>query len=208
MIYYWIDILGTIAFAISGALSAMRKQMDIFGVIIIAFVTAIGGGTFRDLLIGVRPVTWLTTLTPSLLILGGAIIAIIFRSKLAHLSRSLFVFDTLGIGFFTIVGIEKAMAVGIHPALCIGLGTVSACFGGVTRDILCNEIPIIFRKEIYATACIAGGLTYLGLEQIPQIDEDYSTMTSILVVIAIRAYAVISGKSIPKLYRSLKDDET
>lgn len=206
MIYHWIDILGTIVFAISGALTAMRKQMDIFGVIIIAFVTAIGGGTVRDVLIGVRPVTWLTTLTPALLILGGTILAVVFRRKIAYLSRSLFIFDTLGIGFFTIVGIEKAMAAGIHPALCIGLGTVSACFGGVTRDILCNEIPIIFRKEIYATACIAGGITYISLEQIPNVDEDFSTMASILIVIAIRAYAVISGKSIPRIYRKLDDE--
>lgn len=200
MLYQWIDILGTAAFAVSGALAAIRKRLDVFGVIIVAFVTAIGGGTIRDLLIGIRPVSWLQSLQPTIIILVSAIVAILFRKKLDKFSTSLFLFDTIGIGLFTIVGIEKAMAAGIHPALCIGLGTVSACFGGVSRDILCNEIPIIFQKEIYATACIAGGTMYTLLYSIKLVDNDFATLASIILVIGIRLYAVIFKKSLPSIY--------
>lgn len=201
MIYYWIDILGTLAFAISGALVAMEKRLDVFGILIISFVTAIGGGTIRDLLIGNTPVTWLQNVSTTFIILMGCILAIIFRNALNNLSRTLFLFDTLGIGLFTILGIEKALGAGIHPVLCVALGTVSACFGGVTRDILCNEIPIIFRKEIYATACLAGGVVYFLLLQIPRIDIDFVVITSISTVIIIRLYAVIFNKSLPSIYK-------
>lgn len=200
MLYLWIDILGTAAFAISGSLAAIRKRLDVFGVIIVAFVTAIGGGTIRDLLIGLRPVSWLQSVQPAAIIFVSSVAAILFRKKLDKFSTSLFLFDTIGIGLFTIVGIEKAMAAGIHPALCVGLGTVSACFGGVSRDILCNEIPIIFQKEIYATACIAGGTMYTILHSIDLVDNDFATLASIILVIGIRLYAVIFKKSLPSIY--------
>lgn len=201
MFYHWIDILGTASFAISGALTAMKKKLDIFGVIIISFVTAIGGGTIRDLLIGVRPVSWLTNISTSVIIFVAATFTVLFRVKLVRLSKSLFLFDTLGLGLFTILGLQKAAAIGIHPALCVGLGTVSACFGGVSRDILCNEIPVIFRKEIYATACIAGGILYFILLTIPRIDHDFVSMAAITLIIAIRMYAVIFKKSLPSIYK-------
>lgn len=203
MLYQWIDILGIAAFSMSGALTAIRKKLDIFGVMTIAFVTAIGGGTLRDLLIGIRPVSWLTNILPASIILGAAIIAIIFWKHLGRFSKSLFLFDTIGIGLYTIIGIEKALNAGIHPALCIGLGTVSACFGGVIRDILCNEIPVIFQKEIYATACLAGGIVYVSLIQFPKIDNDYVTIIAIGLVISIRLYAVIFKKSLPNLYKEI-----
>ncbi len=206
MFYHWIDILGLVAFAASGALTAMQKRLDIFGVIIIAFVTAIGGGTIRDLLIGVQPVSWLTCLQPSLIIFATTIITIIFRKRLERLKISLFLFDTLGIGLYTILGLQKALEAGIHPALCVGLGTVSACFGGVTRDILCNEIPIIFHKEIYATACIAGGILYFLLRAVPNvaIDDDFIPVASISLIIIIRMYAVIFEKTLPSIYNEDK----
>ena len=158
-----IDILGTIAFAISGVLVAMNKRMDPFGVFIIAFVTSVGGGTLRDILIGATPVFWMRDMTFIIVISLSAIFAVLFRRYLKHLRRSLFLFDTIGIGLYTVIGIEKGLAVELHPIICIALGTMSACFGGVIRDILCNEIPVIFRKEIYASACIIGGVTYFVL---------------------------------------------
>lgn len=201
MLYEWIDILGLISFSISGTLAALHKKLDVFGVIIVAFVTSIGGGTIRDLLIGVQPVSWLLSLQTPAIIFGAAVLAIIFRRRLGKFATSLFLFDTLGIGLYTIIGIEKAMAAGIHPILCVGLGTVTACFGGVSRDILINDIPIIFQKEIYATACIAGGAIYTILAQFPAIDNDFSAISGIIVVIAIRMYAVIFRKSLPSLYQ-------
>ena len=154
--FYILDILGTIAFAISGVLIAMNKKMDPFGILIIAFVTAVGGGTLRDIMIGETPVSWMKDMNYTYAIFGSAIIAVIFKNKINYLRTSLFLFDTIGIGLYTVVGVEKGINAELHPIICVALGTISACFGGVLRDILCNEIPVIFRKEIYATACILG----------------------------------------------------
>ncbi len=163
MFYFAIDILGTIAFAISGVLVAMEKKLDMFGVFIIAFVTAVGGGTLRDLLIGDTPAVWMRDSVYVFTILATVVLAIFFRTQLKYLRTSLFLFDTIGIGLYTMVGIEKGLNAGLLPIMCIALGTITASFGGVIRDILCNEIPVIFRKEIYATACLLGGAGYFLL---------------------------------------------
>ncbi len=201
MFYYIVDILGTIAFAISGVMVAMDKRLDVFGVFIIGFVTAVGGGTLRDVLIGQTPLFWLKDLTYLITILGAVIVAILFRSRMSYFKKSLLLFDTLGIGLYTLVGVEKGLAVGLSPIMCIALGTITACFGGVTRDILCNEIPVIFRKEIYATACILGGLGFFVLRQLP-LEETYSYALGILIVIAIRLLAVKFKLALPNIYRS------
>ena len=151
------------AFAISGVLTAFNKKLDPFGVFIIAFVTAVGGGTLRDVLIGRTPVGWMRDLNYVYVIILGFIIAIIFRKKLDKFRKSLFLFDTIGLGVFTLIGLEKGIAIDLHPVICIALGTMTACFGGVIRDILCNEIPVIFRREIYATICIIGGIVFFTL---------------------------------------------
>ncbi|MEO0570110.1 MAG: trimeric intracellular cation channel family protein [Bacteroidota bacterium] len=199
MFYQTIDILGTVAFAISGVLVAMDKRLDLFGVLIIAFVTAIGGGTLRDLLIGNTPVVWMRDATYMITIGITVIIAIIFSGLLKYLRKSLFLFDTIGIGLFTMIGIEKGLEVGLLPIMCIALGTMTASFGGVLRDILCNEIPVIFRKEIYATACIVGGLSYFLLDTVG-FPERYSYIAAILMVILIRLLAVRFGISLPNIY--------
>lgn len=200
MFFQTIDILGTIAFAISGVLVAMNKRMDAFGVIIIAFVTAVGGGTLRDLMVGVEPVSWMRDITYVYVIVGTTVFAVLFRNQLKHLRRSLFLFDTIGIGLYTVVGIETGLVAGLHPLICIALGTMTACFGGVIRDILCNEIPVIFRKEIYATACILGGLTYFLLLQFLE-DRNYLFIIAGLVVIIVRILAVRFKISLPSLYK-------
>lgn len=193
-----IDILGTIAFSISGVLTAMKKRMDPFGIIIIAFVTAVGGGTLRDVLID-ADITWMRNLTFVYVIFGTSIVAVIFRKKLGYVRKSLFLFDTIGIALYTIVGVEKGIAAGFPPIICIALGTMTACFGGVIRDILCNEIPIIFRKEIYATACILGGIAYFLLVKTP-LNEDWVIVLSGSLVIVVRLLAVIFKLSLPNIY--------
>tara|TARA_B100000949_G_scaffold235572_2_gene259856 strand:+ start:8475 stop:9089 length:615 start_codon:yes stop_codon:yes gene_type:complete len=200
MLYLTIDILGTIAFAISGVLVAMEKRLDLFGVFIIAFVTAIGGGTLRDLLIGNTPVGWMQDLTYVITIFISVVFAIIFVNKLKYLRRSLFLFDTIGIGLYTMVGVEKGLEAELLPVMCIFLGTMTACFGGVIRDILCNEIPVIFRKEIYATACILGASSYFLIVQFP-VKEEYAYIAGILVVILLRLLAVRFKISLPSLYK-------
>ena len=203
MFYFAIDILGTIAFAISGVLVAMEKKLDLFGVLIIAFVTAVGGGTLRDMLIGNTPVVWMRESVYIFTILGTVIFAILFVNQLKYLRKTLFLFDTIGIGLFTMVGIEKGLSAELTPIICIILGTITASFGGVIRDILCNEIPVIFHKEIYATACILGGISYFLLIQLP-IDGAYAYSAAILIIILVRILAVRFHIALPNIYRPQK----
>ncbi len=200
MFYTVIDILGTIAFAISGVLVAMEKRLDFFGVVIIAFVTSIGGGTLRDLLIGNTPVVWMRDATYVITILTTVVLAILFVKQLKYFRKSLFLFDTIGIGLYTLIGVEKGLDAGLLPVMCIALGTITASFGGVLRDILCNEIPVIFRKEVYATICILGGGIYFLLIQFPM-DNTYAYSAAILSIIAIRILAVKFKVSLPNIYR-------
>lgn len=194
-----IDLLGTIAFAISGALAAMNKKLDPFGVVIIGFVTAAGGGTLRDILIGQSPVSWMLNANLLYTILLCVIVTFIFRKWLSRLRRTLFLFDTIGIGLYTVVGIETGIASGLHPIMCITLGCITACFGGVIRDILVNEIPVIFRKNIYATACIAGGIVYFGLMRF-EVPEFLILPIAGGTVILIRALAVTFKWQLPRPY--------
>ena len=184
-----LDIIGTMAFAMSGALTAMNKKMDPFGVFIIAFVTAVGGGTLRDVLIGRTPVGWMLDLKYAYVIIAAFILSIIFRKKFDRLRTSLFLFDTIGLGVFTLIGLEKGINIGLHPVICIALGTMTACFGGVIRDILCTEIPVIFRREIYATICILGGTVFFLLRQL-NLDTDILYLATSLVIIVVRLMAV------------------
>ncbi|HIB37544.1 trimeric intracellular cation channel family protein [Mesonia sp.] len=194
-----IDILGVVAFSISGVLSSMKKKMDPFGILIIAFVTSVGGGTLRDILIGF-PVAWMRNLTYVYVIIATTIFAIIFRKKLIFLRKSLFLFDTVGIGLYTIIGVEKGLAADFPPIICIAIGTMTACFGGVIRDILCNEIPLLFRtKEIYAIACILGGLTYFILLKL-QLSSELVFTISGAVVIIVRSLAVYFDIRLPSVY--------
>ena len=199
--YYLLDIFGTVAFAISGVLIAMNKKMDPFGILIIAFVTAVGGGTLRDILIGETPVSWMKDMNYTYVILFSTVLAVLIKQKIYYLRTSLFLFDTIGIGLYTVVGIEKGISAGLHPIICVALGTISACFGGVIRDILCNEIPIIFRKEIYATACILGGFSYFALRNLP-VDDNIVFLASGIIVIVIRLLAVKFKIALPSLYKT------
>ncbi|MEM8847915.1 MAG: trimeric intracellular cation channel family protein [Bacteroidota bacterium] len=199
--YQLVDILGTIAFAVSGVLVAMDKRLDLFGVLIIAFVTAIGGGTLRDLLIGNTPVTWMRDLTYVTIIPIIVLLTILFSRQLKYLRKSLFLFDTIGIGLYTMLGIEKGLEANLSPIMCIALGTMTASFGGVLRDILCNEIPVIFRKEIYATACILGGTLYFVINWLGA-PEEYAYLTGILAVIVMRVLAVRFSIRLPNIYSS------
>lgn len=193
-----LDIIGTLFFAISGVLTGMNKKLDAFGVFVIAFVTALGGGTLRDVLIGKTPVGWMIDTKYIYLIIIGVLIAIIFRNKLDKLKISIFLFDTIGLGIFTIIGIEKGISKGLEPMICIALGTMTASFGGVIRDILCNEIPVLFRKEIYATVCIVGGSLFFFLKQF-EINKDALYLITSLFIITFRLLAVYYKWSLPQL---------
>ncbi|TXD52594.1 MULTISPECIES: trimeric intracellular cation channel family protein [unclassified Polaribacter] len=197
-IIYVIDILGTFAFAISGALVALDKKFDIFGVIIIAFVTAVGGGMLRDILIDAHPINWIGDLNYLYTIFSAVIFTFLVKSKIAYLSKTMFLFDTIGISVFTLLGLQKGLSYDLHPLVAVIMGMISAVFGGVLRDVLTNRVPLIFEKEIYASACLAGGVTYLILKHF-RVDENINFIISASVVVFIRAIAVRFSLELPKI---------
>ena len=139
-----IEIIGTAAFSIAGTFAAMKKKLDIFGVFIIAFITALGGGTLRDVLIGEVPVLWMLNLNFGLIVLVSTIFGLFFKKNKNNFQKLLLLSDSIGVGFFTVVGIQTGISLGFHPIICVTLGTMTACFGGVIRDITLSSIPLIF----------------------------------------------------------------
>jgi len=192
-----IEILGTISFAISGSFAAMQKRLDPFGVLIIAFVTSVGGGTVRDLLLGDTPVAWMRDVNFCLLILLTSIATIFFKTHIKKFKVTLFLFDSLGLGLFTILGIQKGIMFGLSPGICIALGTITGCFGGIIRDTLLNTIPLIFRKEVYATVCIMGGILYFSLLYF-KLKEDIAKVVVIAFIFAFRIIVVRYKLTLPK----------
>jgi uncharacterized membrane protein YeiH len=193
------EILGTVAFAMSGSFAAMQKRLDPFGVLIIAFVTSVGGGTIRDLILDV-PVFWMHDMVICTVIFITTIVSMIFKSVEKKFKVTLFIFDSFGLGLFTIIGIQKGINADLHPLICITLGTITGCFGGISRDILLNRIPLIFRKEIYATACIIGGTIFLGLVKYSTLSYAFVQVSTILLIVTIRTLAVKYHWEIPKFY--------
>ena len=198
---YVLDIIGTFAFAISGALVASDKKFDLFGVLIIAFVTAVGGGMTRDVLINAHPINWIGDLNYIWTILAAVVFTFLFKSKIAPLSKTMFLFDTIGIGVFTMLGVQKGLSYNLHPFIAVVMGMVSSVIGGVIRDVLTNEVPLIFKKEIYASACLAGGTVFL-ITNYFNAPESIQFFATILTVIVIRLLAVKFHLQLPKI----KDD--
>lgn len=186
---YYVDIIGVFLFAISGVLTAIDNDFDVVGSSVIGFVTALGGGSLRDVLIGETPVGWMHNPAYLWVILAAVICSYLFKKYILKLKKSMFLFDTIGIGLFTILGIQKTLNVGLDTSIALTMGVVSAVFGGVIRDVLTNIVPLIFRKEIYASACLAGGIIFLILSKI-SVWEEFNMIISMLVVIVIRYLSV------------------
>lgn len=192
-----IEFVGTIAFAISGIRLASAKEFDWFGAIVVGFVTAVGGGTLRDVLIGIPPF-WLQS---SLYIWGtllAFVVVVFFRKILVHLNNTIFWFDCVGLGLFTVVGFEKALVLGHTYWVCIFMGTITGVVGGITRDILINEIPVIFRQELYAFACIVGGCVFALFDYL-QVDSTITQVVVFIIVLLVRVLATRFSWSLPTL---------
>ena len=188
-ILYFIDIVGTMVFAISGALAGRDKKLDFFGIAAVGLITAIGGGTVRDILLGSTPVGWMNDLMYLTMIGSGILISLLFGKAVLKLRRTFFMFDTIGIAVFTVLGLQKALTIGVHPVIAIMMGMVSAVFGGVIRDIVCNEIPLIFRKEIYALTCLCGGILYVLLQK-AGLDQGWNILVTVFFIASFRILAV------------------
>lgn len=198
---YSLELLGTLFFAISGALAIQDHHDDLFGAGFMGFVTAIGGGTLRDIMLGSYPLVWIGDIYFLYAIFAGVIVAYLFYKPLVRLKRTFLFFDTLGISFFTVLGVEKALSLGVQPEIAAIMGMFTAIMGGVIRDVLTNETPVLFRKEIYATACLSGAILYLTLFH-AGIERNMNMVLSILVIFIIRVLAVKYKLSLPNFKRN------
>lgn len=192
-----IDYIGTFAFAISGIRLAAAKNFDIFGAYVVGFVTAIGGGTLRDLFLGMTPF-WMEQPSYVVITAVALVFVIVFRKQVVKLNNTFFIFDAIGIGLFTVVGVERSLEAGFPMWVNIIMGSITGAAGGMFRDIFINEVPLIFRKDIYAVACVLGGVTYyiclwLGCSHI------LTQIISAISVILIRILSVRFGISLPSL---------
>lgn len=198
-----LEIIGTSAFSVAGAFAAMTKKLDIFGIFIMAFVTALGGGTLRDVLIGEVPVRWLLDFNAGLIVFFSTVASILFRNIIKDYHNILLFFDSVGVGFFTVVGIRTGIALDFHSITCIALGTITACFGGVIRDISLSNIPLIFEKEIYAMACVLGGVVFYAMFHL-----DASKLTvdlfCLVTIVAVRLLSVRFNWRLPTIFKASK----
>ena len=199
-----VEIIGTLAFAISGIRLAALKKFDWFGAFIVGLVTAIGGGTIRDLFLSTTPFWMLNYwyLIVTAIALG---LVIIFKRYLVRLDHSFFIFDTIGLALFVVIGMQKSLDFGFPMWVAIIMGTITGAFGGVLRDILINEEPLIFRKEVYATACLAGGLSYWLISHIGG-SIVVQQISCAAIIIIVRVLSVIYNWSLPVLGNDNKDN--
>lgn len=200
-ILLYFDYLGTFVFALSGVWVAAGKKMDPFGALVLAFVTAVGGGTTRDLFLGRQPVFWMREPVYLYIILIALVTGIAGLSLLRRLSRPLLVLDALGLGVFTVIGFQVATNEAVSPLLAVLSGTVTAVMGGVFRDTLANQVPVIFQQDIYASACILGGALYYALAYLLPAPDYLAPGLAAMTVFLVRLAAIRFGWSLPRLRR-------
>ena len=190
---------GTFVFAITGALKARTYHMDIFGATVLAFVTAYGGGTTRDLLTGIRPVNWVNDNLALMLVASAVIIVSLVNKSFIKFKRTIFITDAIGIGMFTVAGIEVSLLHGINEIYAVIMGVISATFGGLIADILSNTVPdLLKRGELYATACLIGGTIYMLLYK-AGVAENINLPISVIVIVVIRIISKLKRLSLPEI---------
>ncbi len=196
---YALDLFGVAVFAITGALMAGRKSMDLFGVLVIAIITALGGGTLRDVILDNHPVAWIRNdlyILVAVVAALGTIVWVRFTRPIHE--KGLLIADALGLAAFTVIGTQVAIQHEMPISAAVIMGVMTGVAGGVIRDIICNEIPLIFHREIYATACIAGSLTYILLQQV--IPVDFAVAVSGITVLIIRLAAIRWHLELPRFH--------
>ena len=194
-ILYFFDLLGGAVFAISGALMAGRKQMDLFGVLVLAGVTAMGGGTVRDLLLD-KDVFWLHDINYIIVILAAALGTVLLKRSFKITNKVLLIADAFGLAFFSVLGTAKALSFDFSPLIAIIMGVVTGVVGGAIRDILCGEVPLILRKDIYATAAVLGGSIY-SIFIFINVSPNVSLIVALLSAAALRLAAIKWNLGLP-----------
>jgi uncharacterized membrane protein YeiH len=196
LIIYYLDLLGVAVFAISGALAAGRKSLDLLGVLVIAVVTAIGGGTLRDLLLDRHPIFWIADPTYLVVISVAALLTLAYVRLRRPPGNSLLIADAFGLALFTIMGARIAEAAGLSPIIIVLMGAMTGVAGGILRDVLSAEVPLILRRDIYATAAIAGASLYLVVQAIG-LGEIAATGVGVGAIALLRMLAILRGLRLP-----------
>ncbi len=192
----FLDYFGIAVFAITGALVAGTKRLDVFGVLVVALITCLGGGTLRDLVLDAHPVPWIAN-TAYLAVGIIAALSTLLWIRLRQVPlRMLEVFDAIGLAFFTIAGVQRTMALGHSAEICLLMGLMTGVAGGVLRDIVCNEIPLIFHREIYATAAITGAGAYLLALHL-EIPPELAALGGMAITLSLRLAGIYRGWSLP-----------
>jgi len=193
---YIFDLAGVFVFAISGSLAAGKKGLDLLGVIVIAVVTAIGGGTLRDILLDHHPIFWIKDPGYLVVILLASLFTLFYVRLKKPPLKALLIADALGLAFFTITGTQIAESSNLHPIILVVMGTMTGVVGGVLRDILSAEVPLILRRDIYATAAITGSIIYLVLQSLG-VEADIAAMVAIGTIFILRLLAIVWGVRLP-----------
>lgn len=194
-----ITYTGIFVFALTGAFKARAHKMDVFGGLVVAFATAYGGGTLRDLLIGIRPVNWINDRFALMLVISGAIVSFLLKNNENRFKRTIFFTDAIGLGMFTAAGIEVALRYGVNDIYALIMGVITATFGGLIADIFCNQVPNLFKKgELYATVCAIGGGLYLLLKN-TNLNNNVALAICIVLVVALRIYSKRKRLTLPEI---------
>jgi len=196
-VMHYLDLLGVVIFAITGALAAGRKRMDLFGVVVLAEVTALGGGTLRDLILNAPQVFWISNPVYSIVAAATAIVLFFLVRYWDMPVKFLPVADAFGLAVFTALGTEKALSLGTHWVIAIVMGVITGVVGGIIRDVLTGEIPLIFRREIYATASFCGAIAFVAIYILLN-NSSLAIIISILITLIIRISAIIWKLSLPQ----------
>lgn len=195
-----ISYLGIFAFALAGAFKARGAKLDVFGGLVVSFVSAYGGGTLRDLLLGVKPLSWINDNIAFALVFAGTVITFLVKDKVNNFRRTIFFTDAIGLGLFTATGIEIAMHNGTNTIYSLIMGVITATFGGLIADIFCGYPPLLLRRgELYATACAVGGFIFIMLTKYLDFNKNIDLTICVLLVVAVRIYSKRKRLMLPEI---------
>ncbi len=191
---YLLDLFGVAVFAVTGALVAREKQMDLFGVVVVASVTAVGGGTLRDMMLGLTPVFWVEDTTYIIVAVIAALLTVVTVRLIELPTRILSIADAFGLAMFTLIGTEIAWQLGLSPLIAVVMGVIASVAGGVIRDLLSDRIPLIMRSELYATASLCGAVIFVLLAPV---DESLASVLTVLTTLGLRLAAIRWNLTLP-----------
>ena len=195
---YIADLLGVAVFATAGALAAQGKRLDILGVVVLAIVTSIGGGTIRDITLDIHPVVWIADTTYLWVAIISAVVAFVVCRYMQYPRRLLLVLDAMGLALFTVLGAEKAMSLGFSPVIAVMMGVITGCAGGMIRDILTGQIPLILQRdgELYATCSIVGAVFYIAFYDV--LGEQFLALVGMAIVFVVRLATIFANLKLPE----------